>query len=321
VRYAFDGSPKGVSINSVVMTDLHFDPPANLDQAIEDLRPVLRFLEIIAGRRQNLMHLEIEVDPRTILKVYSSSPPNRPVVESERELRPNDLLLNGGIHPTEFASVLERWLALDHDRADARVQFSDGFSKGNEYDVDRIVSSANTFDILPSSAVPKNVELSEKLQKAKASARHTFRALPNSEERQIILDELGRLGKPKLRHKVRHRGEILLKDAGTWLFPDLNFVLTEAVKCRNHYVHGGAAKINYRFNFFETVVFFTQTLEFVFAASDLIEAGWSFMRWFESRLGSARHPFGTYCSSYKDNLVTLKALFESEAKKKKRSAD
>ena len=82
VRRAFGGSPRGVSLNSEVMTSLHFDPPATFDRAIENLLPVLRFLEIIAGRRQNLMHLEIELDlpkdcPRTILKVYSSSPPNR----------------------------------------------------------------------------------------------------------------------------------------------------------------------------------------------------------------------------------------------------
>ncbi len=295
------------------MTNLHFDPPAIFDRAIEDLLPVLRFLEIIAGRRQNLMHLEIELDlpkdcPRTILKVYSSSPPNR--TASGPEPHPNDVPLNGGIDPTEFASVLERWLALDHDRADARVQFSDGFSKGNAYDVDRLVSSANMFDILPPNALPKNVELSEELQKAKAKAQCIFKAQPRSAERDSVLSALGRLGIASLKHKMRYRSQILLAEAENY-FPDLLIVLDYAVDCRNHYVHGSPSKVDYRKNFFETVAFFTQTLEFVFATSDLIEAGWSFVGWFKKGT-TGSHPFGTYCSYYADKWRALKRLIDAD---------
>jgi hypothetical protein len=66
-----------------------------------------------------------------------------------------------------------------------------------------------------------------------------------------------------------------LTEAGEWSFPDSYLVLDEAVNCRNHYVHGSRAKIDDQEHFFETVPFFTDTLEFVFAASDLIEAGWN----------------------------------------------
>lgn len=311
------GGPRGVSIKNGVMTNLDFDPPVTFDQAIDNFRSVLRFLEVITGRRQNLMHVEIELDlpedcPRSVLKVYSSSPPNRPTVAGEQEPQPADLLLNGGIQPTQFAAVLERWLAVDHDRADARVQFSDGFSNGNEYDVRRLVSSANMFDILPASAVPEDVELSDELQKAKAEARRSFRALPKSDERASVLSALGRLGKANLKHKVRHRGQIILAEAGVW-FPDLFLVLNEAVDCRNHYVHGTSTKIDYQEHFFQTVSFFTDTLEFVFAASDLIEAGWSITPWLQ-RGTTGSHPFGTYCSYYKDNLRALKALLDATAK-------
>jgi hypothetical protein len=293
------------------MTDLDFNPPATFDQANASLRSTLRFLEVIAGRRQNLMHVEIELDlpehcPRSILKVYSSSPPNRTIVESQ-EPHPMDLLLNGGRQPTEFASVLERWLAADSDRADARVQFSDGFSNGNQYDARRLVSSANMFDILPASAVPKDVELSDELQKAKAETQRIFEALPQSAERHSVLTVLGRLGRANLKHKVRHRGQIILTEAGEWSFPDLFLVLDEAVNCRNHYVHGSRAKIDYQEFFFETVPFFTDTLEFVFAASDLIEAGWNITSWRQQGT-TGTHQFGTYCSYYKDNLRALKAL-------------
>jgi hypothetical protein len=313
-RPLIGGGPRGVSINNAVMTDLAFDPPATFDEVIINYRAVLRFLEVISGRRQNLMHVEIELDlpkecPRSILKVYSSSPPNRPIVEDQGHLQPMDLLLNGGIAPVQFAAVLERWLAADADRADARVQFSDSFSNGNEYDVQRLVSSANMFDILPVGAVPKKVELSEELHKAKTEARRIFRALSQSDERNSVLGELGRLGEAKLRHKVRHRGHIVLREAGDF-FPNLSLVLDEAVKCRNHYVHGTQSKIDYRNNFFETVSFFTDTLEFVFAASDLIEAGWRIAAWLhQGTTGS--HPFGTYSSYYKDNLQALKRVLDA----------
>jgi hypothetical protein len=312
------GGPRGVSINNAVTTDLDFDPPAIFDQAIDNLRSVLRFLEVVTGRRQNLMHVELELDvpkncPRSILKVYSSSPPNRPTVAGEREPHPMDLLLNGGSQPTQFAAVLEGWLAVDHDRADARVQFSDGFSNGNQYDVRRLVSSANMFDILPASAVPTDMELSEELQKAKAETQLIFKALPQSAERDSVLSALGRVGKATLKHKARHRGQIVLKEAGEVLFPDLLLVLEEAVNCRNHYVHGSRANIDYRDHFFETVSFFTDTLEFVFAASDFIEAGWNFTSWRQQGT-TGSHPFGTYCSYYKDNLQALKALLDATAR-------
>jgi hypothetical protein len=306
------GGPRGVNINNEVVTDLDFDPPVTFDQAIDNLQSLLRFLELIVGRRQNLLHIEIDLDqglPGSVLKVYSSSPLNRPTAAGERNPQPADLLLNGGVQPSEFAAVLERWLVMDRERGDARRQFSDGFVEGNLYHTARLVSSANMFDILPASAVPRDVELSEDLEKAKAEARRIFKALPQSAERDSVLSALGRVGIANLKHKARHRGEIVLAAAAE-RFPDLILVLEEAINCRNHYVHGGPAKIDYRANFLETVSFLTETLEFVFAASDLIEAGWGIKPWLQ-RGTSASHPFGTYYAYYRHNLQALKALLDA----------
>jgi hypothetical protein len=84
----------------------------------------------------------------------------------------------------------------------------------------------------------------------------------------------------------------------------------QAVNCRNHYVHGTSSKIDYRGHFFETVPFFTESLEFVFAASDFIEAGWSITDWLKQGT-TLSHPFGTYCSYYKHNLDALKVLLNT----------
>jgi HEPN superfamily Apea-like protein len=207
--------------------------------------------------------------------------------------------------------VLEGWLAVDHERRDARVQFSDGFSNGNQYDVGRLVSSANMFDILPANAVPLHVDLPEDLRTARSETRQIFKTLPKSFERDSVLSALGRLGTATLKHKARHRGQIVLAEAGE-RFPDLLLVLEEAVNCRNHYVHGSPARIDYRNHFFETVSFFTETLEFVFAASDLIEAGWGIGPWLKKGT-SMSHPFGTYRVSYNDGVRALKALLDAAA--------
>jgi hypothetical protein len=50
----------------------------------------------------------------------------------------------------------------------------------------------------------------------------------------------------------------------------------------------------------------TNTLEFVFGASELVEAGWDIQR-FAGGGSTGTHPFGSYLVSYKSNLEALKA--------------
>jgi hypothetical protein len=308
------GNPRGVSISSKVMTHLQFTPPITLNATLDCLDPILGFLELVAGRRQNLLEAEIELDvpdahPHTShLEFYWSSPPRREIVADERGVHPSDVLVNGGTEPAKFAEVLERWLRVDHERRDARGQFSDGFSDGNTYGIARLVSAANMFDILPNSAVPSKVSLPADLSTVAEQAKRAFKALPRSFERDSVLNALGRLGRPVLKHKACHRGEIVLA-AAQKLFPDLLQVLEESINCRNHYVHGTPSKVDYRKSFFDTVPFFTDTLEFVFAASDLIEAGWDINAWI-ARGSVMSHPFGTYRVTYKDRLRVLKTLLQ-----------
>ena len=165
------------------------------------------------------------------------------------------------------------------------------------------------FDILPANAIPRDVDPPEDLRKAKADAQQIFKALPRRLSVTASCNALGRLGTATLKHKARHRAQILLAEAGE-RFPDLMLVLEQAVDCRNHYVHGSPAKIDYRNHFFETVPFFTDSLEFVFAASDLIEAGWSIKPWLQ-RGTSMSHAFGSYDVEYGDRLRALRALLDA----------
>lgn len=169
----------------------------------------------------------------------------------------------------------------------------------------RIVGVANMFDILPGSACTAVVELSPILEGARDAARTAFRALPSSPERESILNALGHIGKPTLKRKIRSRVK-LITDAIGARFADLELVTDQAVDCRNFYVHGTPGKFSYGVHSDQST-FFTDTLEFVFAASDLIEAGWDIAEWIKEGT-TMSHPFGRYHVGYAERLGALKKL-------------
>ena len=140
---------------------------------------------------------------------------------------------------------------------------------------------------------------------AKQRCQKIFNSLPDSYERGSVLNALGRVGKASLKHKTRHRAGYVVSAIGVRL-PDLVSVLDVAIDCRNHYVHGSESKIDYSENL-NMVTFFTNTLEFVFAASELTEAGWD-IRAFMDTPTSMSHPFGAYRVSYDANLQAFKVL-------------
>ncbi|MBD8547476.1 hypothetical protein [Sphingomonas sp. CFBP 8760] len=59
---------------------------------------------------------------------------------------------------------------------------------------------------------------------------------------------------------------------------DLDIVTDEAVRCRNFYVHGTPGSFSYA-EHGGVFTFLTGALEFIFAAADLVEAGWDIRKW------------------------------------------
>lgn len=306
------GDPHGVRIDNVISVTLEPPSPITFEEAITRTLRLLRFLELIIGRPQNLQELAIFIDggehPEP-LKVHWSHRPTRAVdtVGNTGSPQPADLLLDPIQRQPEFVSVMQAWLEKDEERQDARQRSHTSFTHQRTYPVDRLIGAANMFDILPKSAVPRDVELPKDLQEAKQQCRRIFRFLPDSYERSSMLNALGRLGKASLKHKTRHRAQYVVDAIGE-RFPDLVWVLDEAVNCRNHYVHGSPSKIDYSENC-DMVVFFTNTLEFVFGASELVESGWD-IRTFVETPTSMSHPYGAYRVNYLLNLQVLKALVE-----------
>jgi hypothetical protein len=107
-----------------------------------------------------------------------------------------------------------------------------------------------------------------------------------------------------LRDKVRHRADKVMATVGD-KFPDLYLPCNHAVLARNHYVHGSLASFDYQEHFTE-FAFLTDTLEFVFAVSDLLDLGWDFKSWMGE--GTSMTHACTYMINYPENMRRINAL-------------
>lgn len=303
------GGPNGVKMDNKISICVEFEKGITFKEVVSRNWKVLRFFELIVGRPPNLLEFKILTEtqqetPR-YLDVYDCGFPK---YQRNRKFHFTDTLINAVRNPTEFSRVLAAWLERDDSWRDARIRFSCSLREENSYDVDRLIRDANMFDVLPETTFPIPPELPQDLFDARERAKKMFGDLPPSPERDSVLGALGRVGKWTLKRKIRHRSQFLLSRIGEQL-PELSIVSDEAVNCRNHYVHGSDSRIDYNEEF-GIRCFLTDTLEFIFAASDLIEAGWDIKSWCQKG-GLLNHPFRQYLHSYSEDLQKFKSLLSS----------
>ncbi|WP_343698944.1 HEPN domain-containing protein [Caulobacter sp.] len=304
------GSVRGFNLTNSVVLSLAPRQPRQFDNILDDVLVLLRFLALVAGREQNLERLYIETTdqdpqvggPAPPLEVYWSFRPgqDRQSVEPPHAA---DLPLNPIARADEFEKVAADWIARDAAWLSARTRFHSAWRRGRDFSTDRLISAANMFDLLPDSAAPEKVTLSPELEAAKLEMRQRLKQLPDSYEKQSLLGAIGRLGTSSLKHKVRHRlglipGEVVA------CFPKLQMVLEHAIDCRNFFVHGGKPKLDYHDN--GVVTLFTEALEFTFAMSDLVQAGWT-PNWRGRAFGQS-HPFLLFRQTYPEYLEELQSL-------------
>ena len=309
------GSSKGVSIDNEVTVSLEFAAPTTVDEALVSLGTLHGFFELCLGRRQRYLWIEAELvkeeaeldDPiPSRLDVYWSYGNERVSGETEPTLF-GDVLLEAGRQKAEFARVLSGWLDSAESMGGARSRIANSLHSGS-YSADRIVGSANAFDLLPDTHVPSRVEPDGPTKDAVKECRERFRAVPESFARQSVLSALGRVGTPSLRDKICHRADILAK-ADPRRFSELHLPCSQAVLCRNHFVHGSEGTFDY-WEEYSAFPFLVDTLEFVFAASDLIDLGWDYKSWCD-KSSSKSHSFGLYVVDYDMNLRRLKELIDA----------
>ena len=288
--------------HTVTFSDPHafieLNTACSFEGAMDHVFAVQRFFTIIFGRPQEFIDLKFFVNGQssqeTELQIYGTDFPK--VDYSDDPPAPGwDLLIDPSSQNHEFTTLFAHWLSLHpswrRSRGMATRSLSDPY-----YDNDRLVRAANSFDHIDNIVFGSKPDLTSPFREAYESSRTLFRGLPNSSLRDAALSALGRLSARTLRDKVNSRADII-KNVAPDQFQDLHTIAGEAVLCRNFFVHGTETKIDYTHRP-DLVNFLTDTLEFVFAASDLIDCGWPMQQWLnQNHMG--KHPFSMYLIAYR----------------------
>ncbi len=306
-RYSM-GGPTGVFMKNRIVVSIEPDHPVAFRGALGRMYDVACFLSMAAGRTQGIDHIyvtttEVVDDIPQSLTVHPSYRWKASDKSEQHKPQPGDVPLDPIRHRAEFDAVLSDWISRHGGWQVARLRYLGCMRKANKYDTERLVAAANMFDILPADAVPLATELPEDLAATKDACAAMFREHSPGIDRDSALSALGRLGKPSLPKKVAHRVSIVESRLGG-RFPDLQFVAGVAVKCRNFFVHGSSDDIEYP-KVEPLVPFLTDALEFIFAASDFIDAGWDAQRW-NSDGHSWGHSFARFRSEYDMALAELR---------------
>lgn len=302
--------PHGAAIKNTITITIKFCADTFFKDAYQRVLILQRFLGLIIGRPQKNLSLQIYIKDKETgtqsspLEVYSSMMGQVRSDDIGMRPHPGDILINGAQDAEIFCSTLASWLAKNEDWHFARSRFFGCFEEQNTFDKDRLIAAANMFDILPDSALPAPTTVTDELKNAKCEAKKLFKQLPDSDERTSLLDALGRIGKSSLKKKIEFRANILINATGA-KYREIFTVAKMAVSYRNFYVHGTKPRRIDLVKGEELEWFFTTTLEFIFAASDLIDSGWDINSWLLSN-PSQSHPFSRYSLNYESNLNQFK---------------
>ena len=301
------GGLHGDSIRNRIVIRVEFSEAMSVKATDAAIRKLLRFFQTILGRPQNLSDLRITETATAdwdSAELYLNMYPKHSRKSGVREPSYRDILVEGASEAGKLSNLLRAWLSREEFWSVARSLFAMGWSRGRSYDANRIVGAANMFDLLPDSAVPPDAELEKRLEVAVQRSREAFMELPQSEKRDSVLGYLGRLKRPSLKEKIRHRSNVISDRIGDAI-PEIDCVTDAAVNLRNIYVHGGTPSGISKERLEDSGVFLTDTLEFVFCASDLIESGWDIESWHKKEKGVS-HPFADYLRSYSDQLARFR---------------
>ncbi len=277
-RESFEGFDTVIGKISVLRNkiNIQFSDPLCIEKVYEKADRVSQFFGIIVGRPQNLLETTISVNANQTeqLSVYSHKNiffifANYPEYPSPI---PCSILINPANDPYKFRNLMSKWLERDETLRYARCRFFDAWGKQRSYDPDRIIAAANTFDLLPECIFPK---------------RDLQRSL-------------------HLKSKILHRLKIIKCIIRNDLQEMDCRVIYAAVELRNFYVHGDKPG-GRRKKFTEFHRFLTDTLEFIFCVSDLINSGWDFSSW-HSKTKPILHPFAKYLHNYENNFNNIKQL-------------
>ncbi|MGB6103066.1 MAG: HEPN domain-containing protein [Pusillimonas sp.] len=297
---------KGMIANDMRLS-MEFEAPVAFEECIDRIMSIQRFLSVLAGRKQAIESISIDLveEPgkeNSSLDLHWMFAPKR-AKQNENEPRTGDLPLDAVRRSEEFKTTLETWLNLEPTRRIARIRYAGCMGKSNGYSIDRLVAAANMFDIFPSESDQLATSLPGDLTQAQQECRVILKRLTPGPERDSVLGALGRMGKPSLTTKVLSRAAVVTEKLGTKL-PDLALAAKISITIRNYFVHGNLNGFDYE-KLEPSTPFLTDTLEFIFASSDLIDAGWNAEVWNSKQHGYG-HSFARFLWSYQEEMNSLK---------------
>ena len=304
------GGPEGIHVDNRIIARIDFPVALNFEDALLRMYKSVSFFELMIGRVQNLKDISIvwKGDKLPIIcDVYSSMYPRYEHSMTGFGTSFHDVLVDGARDSSSLSQVARAWIERDASWRTARSMLFSGWKEGRSYSADRLVRAANMYDLLPANCFPEVARVNCALALALRKAKAIFRKLPHGPDRDSVLGALGRVGTLTLKRKIRFRAQVVSPVLGEKV-PNIERVADEAVNLRNRYVHGSETRVGYSDNP-DLEVFLTDTLEFVFGVSDLVDAGWNMRDWME-RGPHFHHPFGSYIESYLENWKELEVLLD-----------
>jgi len=306
------GYDRDHGLKKVTELSIKFDKPLPVIESLQRMGRVLQFFDLVVGYAQNVSSISVRTgydNPSHFFELYAigyaewrstgEEPKSGNVLRTTVLIHPVD-------DPTEFSNVLKSWLERDVGWRTARIRLAHDWGK-RFYHYNRIIAAANVFDLVPHEVYGNKPSLAANLSDALDASRKIFCDLPPSDERNDILGYLGRVGGWRLKRKIAFRAENICDSIGQ-LLPEFETVMYEAVNLRNHYVHGSPTRIRSDQKL-PLLRFLTNSLEFIFFASDFIDAGWNIVDWC-SKSRPIGHPFHNYLVNYKEDLKVLKEALE-----------
>lgn len=219
-------------------------------------------------------------------------------------------LIDGSVDPDYLASVMQAWLERNGDgrRRRANLSFFGSLWRAPTIE-DGIVAAANAFDLIPSEDKPDIQPLPSDVAEVLENTKKEVKSLISMDEaqREDVLNALARIrGNRRLRDVVEHRARAVVKHFRTDELKGLEDVIRLAVACRNYYTHGSSGKTGaVDFSDPGVVSFLTDTLRFVYGASELLDCGWNPAK---VPYLAFRHPLMSYVKDYDERVAVLGSI-------------
>lgn len=320
------GGPDGADMKNRIMFLVQFDTPVTVGGLHSRLGKILQFLDLVIGQPQNLQDTKAYLTGDELFEgqeVHFTMQPSYERPPRGRQLLAWDVLINTLDGTESICQVMSAWLDRDRNRSWelARSVFFTCWRRGRSFTPDRHASAANAFDFLPSDDIPKE-PVEKALEPLLEEFRQTVRKLPPSSiQRGKVLHALGQITAPRLKERIRQRAKTVTAVIGDKL-PEIDEVIGAAVDCRNLFVHGPSdspAKNRKTERIARSSgIFLTKTLEFIFGAADLVDAGWDLLGWSQQDREFG-HPFREYVRRYPTELAKFKIAWEEQDKRNRQS--